>query len=222
MSSYVLVDCCPVPAKLEQVVRACLHESGATLQSCYRADDVSALLARCGKHSQTWLFEHQGTPAQPNPANPPGRSTHELRNDGVAYPGPAGMRLPYWCVGMDLDDAHVQAFIRAAAKHGWIATITYPGSRSEFHHVNLRREPKFALPPLKRGAKASPMVWALKKDLRKLGYLKGKDPASGFHGWLYEAVVAFQRDHHLTPDGVVGPHTQAAIKAALRQKAKAR
>jgi hypothetical protein len=218
MPSYVLVDCCPVPAKLEQVMRACLHESGATLQSCYRADDVSALLAKCGKHSQTWLYQHQGRPEQPNPANPPGRSTHELRNDGVAYRGPAGMPLPYWCVGIDIDDAHVQAFIRAAAKHGWIATITYPGSRSEYHHVNWRREPIY-FRALKRGMRG-PRVWALKQNLRTLGYFHGDDGHRGFGERLKDAVVAFQRAYHLTADGIVGAHTQAAIKAALRRQRK--
>jgi hypothetical protein len=219
MARYVLVDCCPVPEKLEQVMRACLHESGATLQSCYRADDVSALLARCGKHSQTWLYEHQGTREQPNPANPPGRSTHELRNDGVAYRGPAGMPLPYWCVGIDIDDTHVQAFIRAAAKHAWIATITYPGSAREYHHVNFRREPIY-FRALKRGMRG-PRVWSLKKGLHGLGYLTDAGlKTKGFGKRVQDAVVAFQRAYHLTPDGIVGAHTQAAIKAALRRKGK--
>jgi hypothetical protein len=217
--SYVLIDCCPVPAKLEQVMRACLHESGATLQSCYRADDVASLLAKCGKHSQTWLFEHQGHPEQPNPANPPGRSTHELRNDGVAYRGRAGSILKYWQVGIDIDDAHVQAFIRAARKHSWIATVTYPGSTKEYHHVNFRKEPIF-FRALKRGM-SGPRVWTLKKNLHELGYLsKGGLRTAGFGGQVQEAVRALQKVHKLDTDGVVGPATQAAIKAAIRRRKK--
>jgi hypothetical protein len=39
-----------------------------------------------------------------NPANGPGQSTHERRNDGIAYPGPVGEQLEYWQVGMDWDN----------------------------------------------------------------------------------------------------------------------
>jgi peptidoglycan hydrolase-like protein with peptidoglycan-binding domain len=59
----------------------------------------------------------------------------------------------------------------------------------------------------------------LKKNLRKLGYLKG------FHlGPFGKPAVAalkhFQRDHKLVADGVAGPLTLEAIKAALRRKGK--
>jgi hypothetical protein len=219
---YVLVDCCPVPAKLAPTLDLILHESGAVLQSCYRADDAAALLAKCGKHSQTWLFQHQGRPEQPNPANPPGRSTHELRNDGVAYRGPAGIRLPYWCVGIDVDDAHVQAFIRAAAKHGLIATVTYPGDRREYHHINFRKQPMISLwliAPLKRHSRRSARVWLLKKRLRKLGYIKGK-VNKGFTAKVEDAVKAFQRDHHQKPDGIVGIQTWHQLSVAVRKHKK--
>src|SRR4051812_22199073 len=104
MTKYELVECCPVPTKLVPVLETILRESGASLQSCYRAADAEALLHRCGKHSQAELYNGRlrRLPGY-NPANPPGRSTHELRNDGVAYAGWAGRRLHYWQVGLDVD-----------------------------------------------------------------------------------------------------------------------
>lgn len=220
MKKYVLVQCCPVPAKLAPTLEVILHESGATLQSCYRADDVKDLLAQCNKHSQTWLYIHQGTKEQPNPANPPGQSTHELRSDGVAYVGPKGRRLIWWQVGIDIDDAHVQAFIRAAAKHGYIVTITYPGSRSEYHHVNFRKQPKIVLPPLLFGSRGM-RVFVLKQRLRKLGYLTGPKQ-NGFTHVVSNAVVQFQKDHQQKADGIVGPQTAAQIVVAVRRFNKKR
>lgn len=140
---YVLVQGSPVPAKLAPFLRTILRESGARLQSVYRGHDAEALLHRVGKHSQTELYQCwlRRTPGC-NPANPPGFSTHELRNDGAAYSQwKRGARIPWWAVGIDVDDAHVHAFIRAAARHGWKVAQTYPGSRSEYHHVNFRRPP---------------------------------------------------------------------------------
>jgi hypothetical protein len=32
--------------------------------------------------------------------------------------------------------------VKAAAKRGWIATVTYPGNPREGHHVNFRKEPE--------------------------------------------------------------------------------
>lgn len=148
---YVEVQACPVPAKLAPFLRKLLAESGAHLQSCYRGADAQALLHRYGKHSQTELYNgwRQHLPGF-NPANPPGFSTHELRNDGTAYSQwPRGARIPWWACGIDIDDAHVQAFIRAAARHGWKVARTYPSTLSEYHHVNFRK------PPLRHRLKAA-------------------------------------------------------------------
>jgi len=150
---YVAVQGCPVPTKLAPFLRQILAESGAHLQSCYRGVDAEALLHKLGKSSQRELYVGylKRLPGY-NPANPPGRSTHELRNDGVAYtrrtpggthPGQwaAGDKLPWWACGIDIDDAHVTAFIKAARKHGWTVARTYPTSRAEYHHVNFRKPP---------------------------------------------------------------------------------
>jgi hypothetical protein len=118
---YTLVNCSPVPAPMAPIVSHLLRVSGASLQSAYRGTDASALLARCGKHDQAYLYNGwvRRLPGF-NPANPPGRSTHELRSDGIAYRGPLGRRLRWWQIGLDIDDAHVAAFIAAAAKDGWL------------------------------------------------------------------------------------------------------
>jgi len=139
---YVVVQGCPCPARLAPFLRTVLTESGATLQSCYRGADAEALLHKLGKHSQRelylmWLHRAPGA----NPANPPGRSTHELRSDGVAYPHVApGGKLLWWQCGIDVDDAHVPAFTRVAEKHGWEVWRPY-GTRSEYHHINFRKPP---------------------------------------------------------------------------------
>jgi hypothetical protein len=142
MPPYAVVAHCPVPKQLAPFLHELLQASGASLQSCYRGADAESLLRELGKMSQTdlyegWINKRPGF----NPANPPGFSTHELRNDGEAYRVPRGAKLKWWQVGLDVDDAHVQAFIAAAAKRGWKVARTYPSSHSEYHHVNFRKPP---------------------------------------------------------------------------------
>lgn len=142
---YAVVQGCPVPAQLAPFLRKLLAESGAHLQSCYRGTDAEALLHRLGKSSQAdlyagWVHHRPGF----NPANPPGFSTHELRSDGAAYPRvPRGRKLKWWQCGMDVDDAHVSAFVAAARRHGWDVWRPYP-TGSEYHHVNFRKPPLVA------------------------------------------------------------------------------
>jgi hypothetical protein len=142
LPKYVVVQGCPVPRRLAPFLRKTLAESGAQLQSCYRGSDAEGLLRRLGKHSQKWLYDHQGRPEQPNPANPPGFSTHELRNDGQAYrQWRRGARVPWWACGIDIRDQDVKGFIAAARRHGWEVSQTYPSSVREYHHVNFRKPP---------------------------------------------------------------------------------
>jgi hypothetical protein len=138
---FEVVDRCPVPARLAPALLRIKERTGATLVSCDRSPAAEPILRRYGKKSQRQLYEGfiRGLPGY-NPANPPGRSTHERRNDGVAYPGPAGMRLRWWCVGMDWSNA--PAVAAAARAEGFIATVTYPGNPREGHHVNFRRRPR--------------------------------------------------------------------------------
>jgi peptidoglycan hydrolase-like protein with peptidoglycan-binding domain len=220
MAKYVLVDCCPVPAKLAPVLKACLADSGATLQSCYRANDARALLHRCGKHSQTelyngWLRRLPGY----NPANPPSRSTHELRSDGVAYRGPVGRRLLWWQCGIDIDDHHVQAFIKAAAKRGFRVTVTYPSSRSEYHHVNFRKAPIARFVELghgSRGVRVRLMTRWLAYIRRPNGTRYLRKSTGVFDSDVAKALKLFQKDHHQKADGIYGAQTSAQLKASVR------
>src|SRR5882672_5904519 len=136
---YSVLDDCPVPRPLYPILRKLKAETGCVYQSIYRGTDVERLLRKHGKHSQKYLFEHQGTEGI-GPANPPGQSTHELFSDGVAYKGPVGRKLHWWQCGIDIDDAHVEAVIKAARRHGWKLFRPY-GSGSEYHHVNFARRP---------------------------------------------------------------------------------
>lgn len=222
---YDLIDCCPVPHRLASVVEKCLKDSGATLNSAYRGEDAAGLLAQCGKHSQKYLYDHQNEPGF-NPANPPGHSTHELHNDGVAYDAPDGAALKWWQCGLDVDDAHVRAFIDAAKAQGWIASITYPGSASEYHHLNFRKMPILFI-SIGRGSKGK-RVLKLSKRLRYIRqpdgqeYFKGGEAVSEFGPKLEQAVKGFQKDHHLKADGIVGAHTQAQIDVTFRRQYKTR
>lgn len=136
---YAVIDSCPCPRPLYPILRKLKKETGCTFESIYRGTDAEKLLEKLGKHDQAYLFAHQGTEGI-GPANPPGRSTHELDSDGVPYKGPIGRKLSWWQCGIDIDDAHVDAVIAAAHKHGWTLFRPY-GAGSEFHHVNFAHKP---------------------------------------------------------------------------------
>lgn len=133
---YSVIDECPCPKPMYPLLKKLKRETGCTYESIYRGTDVEKLLEHYGKHDQAWLYAH--LPA--GTANPPGRSTHELRSDGVAYAGPIGRKLVWWQCGIDIDDAHVDAVIAAARKHGWTLFRPY-GAGVEFHHVNFAHRP---------------------------------------------------------------------------------
>jgi peptidoglycan hydrolase-like protein with peptidoglycan-binding domain len=65
----------------------------------------------------------------------------------------------------------------------------------------------------------SPEVAALQQRLQKLGYFNTK--ATGYYGPITrEAVMRYQQAQGLTPDGVVGPNTQAALGTSRSQAAE--
>lgn len=133
----------PIPKNLAPYVRMVCDRASATLNSCYRGQDAEALLNKYGHSSQAQLYygwEHR-LPGY-NPANPPGRSTHEQKSDGVAYPNvPAYHGLAWWQIGFDVNDSDVERCIAAAKVYHWQLFRPYP-SGSEYHHLNFRVEPK--------------------------------------------------------------------------------
>lgn len=140
---YALIDGKPVPAQMAPAMRAVKARTGATLVSCLRDQAAVGWARRRGARLQSqpelwngWVRRLPGV----NPANPPGFSTHELRNDGPAYPNlPRGARLPWWAAGQDWEPAKVPAVIAAYRALGWLVTRTYPSSLREAQHVNVRR-----------------------------------------------------------------------------------
>jgi hypothetical protein len=59
-------------------------------------------------------------------------------------------------------------------------------------------------------------VGELQSSLQELGYYKQK-PSGVFDGKTSEAVSAFQRDHFLDEDGILGPQTRIVLYQALQR-----
>ncbi|XDA99879.1 L,D-transpeptidase family protein [Sulfitobacter sp. LCG007] len=69
---------------------------------------------------------------------------------------------------------------------------------------------------LKPGA-TGPDVVALRERLTAMGYLD-RSLSPGYDARLTDAVLAFQADHGLEPDGVAGPGTMAEINVGVEQR----
>lgn len=138
---YVIIDGCPCPYDIAPYVYLVLRRAGQTASSIYRGDDAAALLHRYGKHTQREIYND---PAYAGKANPPGRSQHELRSDGIGNPrvSPGGV-LQSWQVGVDSGaDSYAarDAITRAAAHYGW--HVKHPYDRGvELHHWCFSRQP---------------------------------------------------------------------------------
>src|ERR1044071_4341034 len=118
------------------------REARAPIESCARERAARSLLRRLGKMDQWYIYEHQQELGMR--ANRPGTSTHERRNDGVAYGGPIGAWLSSWRRGIDVRRDRVAAFIATAHRHGYFVTQTYPASAVEAQHVNFRKKPRLS------------------------------------------------------------------------------
>lgn len=219
-TEFEIIDNCPVPRELADEIRVLKQRTGATLNSCDRSPEAEPTLRRLGKMSQRQLFEGfvQGRPGF-NPANPPGRSTHERRNDGAAYPGRAGSRLEDWQVGMDWSDP--QGIVKAASKRRWIVTVTYPTNAREAHHLNFRKAPELTI-TLKRGNKGKRVV-ELTEMLARLRSPKTGEPYLEQPQTVYDkpvvaAVKRFQEDYHQKVDGKVASQTATQLAVALREQ----
>jgi hypothetical protein len=136
---FLVVDGCPCPYDVAAQVHVVLRSAGQTASSIYRGSDATAILHRHGKHTQAEIHR-----MFPTISNPPGRSQHELRSDGVANRGPVGRHLAGWQVGVDSgtnDQAAKSAVERAAREHGWV--VEHPYSRGvEGHHWCFKRKPR--------------------------------------------------------------------------------
>lgn len=137
MPDFRVINGCPVNATIAPYIALLVHDTGATVNSLYRGQDAEGILHAHGKHSQRELY----ATLPRGVANPPGRSTHELRSDGVAYPGPVGRQLEWWQQGIDVNDRDVARMIRAARARGWDLAQPYKAG-VEFHHLNFRSRPR--------------------------------------------------------------------------------
>lgn len=222
---YAAISGKPVPRRLEAELRAMGCGADITITSCLRTESAVWWARRNGLSLSSqvelwngWLRRLPGY----NPANPPGHSTHELRNDGIAYAGWSGMPLRYWQVGIDNDNSPL--LCARARDRGWIATVTYPNSASERHHVNFRKEPRIKVfKVLKHGSRGR-RVAAMTSALEYLGYLRGfgADGTGLFDHHVERALERFQRDWHQTADGIYGAHTAKQLKACVRGRKRAR
>lgn len=70
--------------------------------------------------------------------------------------------------------------------------------------------------PLEQGTHGQ-SVRELQTKLAAVGYLEAKGVDGNFGIYTHRAVERFQRDHHLTVDGKVGPLTQQAMHMAMQQ-----
>lgn len=135
--SFRVIQGSPCNATVAPYFALLADDAHATINSLYRGQDAAAILHAHGKHTQAELY----ATLPPGVANPPGRSSHELRSDGVAYPGPIGRPLPWWGQGIDVNDSDVPAMIAAARRRGWTLVQSYH-SGAEVHHLNFARKPR--------------------------------------------------------------------------------
>jgi hypothetical protein len=135
MTSFRVIQGSPCNPFIASYFALLVNKAHATVNSIYRGQDAAEILHRHGKHTQAEI--HQ---MYPGISNPPGRSTHELRSDGVAYPGFGGEKLSDWQQGIDVNDGDVDNMKWWARHYGW--ELFQPYSRGvEFHHLNFRHRP---------------------------------------------------------------------------------
>lgn len=226
---FVAVDGSPVPSDIAPLVIAVKKKTGATLNSCYRGQDPNAqpILKKYGKKNQAELYRlyRQG---KGNPANRPGQSTHECRNDGVAYALPVGVLLRSWQVGQDWSISHVDQVVAEYRRQGVEATVTYPNSSRERQHVNIRKAPKIKVfVKLKLGSKSA-RVFIVRKNLAlvrdpesRKPYLPSARRVGGgsslyFDKSLGAALREYQSDHGLRADGIYDYRTAKQLNASVR------
>lgn len=224
MARFVEIAGCACPVQLADDVREVMRRTGAEPASIYRGEDPEAvaILHRNDKGTQADLVRDPGRYGVLGTPNPVGRSTHECRSDGVAYPGPIGRMLPPWECGMDWPDWSIPAVMGAFTKLG-LAPVHPYSAGVEYHHINLRRAP-VVFWALKRGS-TGPRVGLLTHRLRIVEQARHEPlvPFTGRYGPRVEhAVHTFQHGHGLKADGICGPVTWRNVEAAARKAKRAK
>jgi hypothetical protein len=223
-------------------VAAISVRADAPVTSCAREQAAEPFLRELGLHSQTQLWDCAQAKIRTrlcppecggncNPANPPGKSTHERRNDGVAYGWWVPFfPLPAWARGIDVQRDRVAAFCAEARREGFTVTLTYPGAAAEAQHVNFRKRPKinlWSVRPLREGDSGTRvrevvrLLWGVEDPQTRKPYLDPHvHPDGRYTQAVTRAVKAFQHDHHQPEDGAVGIDTIRALRAARRLQAQ--
>jgi hypothetical protein len=146
------------------------------------------------------------------------RLWQEGRGNLAAYPGTSNHG---WGLAVDLREEWMRSWIDDhGAKFGWRKTE----APSEWWHVNYDGSKHFpTFKALTKGDKSKRVRWYTKR-LRFIhpqgdgrGYFPHK-PRRKFDADVRQAVVAFQRDHGLHPDGVIGEHTAHKISEIFHKQ----
>lgn len=221
MSRFVVIDRCPVPSELAELVTLLKHDRPhAQLQSCYRGEDAKTLLHANGKHTQAEVFQlhAQGVPGF-GPANPPDRGSHLLLGDGAF--GRLHEKLDPRQCGMDWNDAEIARLIDAAKARGWALVRPY-SSQSEYHHLCAKDWPALGVVlGMKRGSHRQ-SVGDLTRRLHYLDLLDGRYVHTVFDDHVEAAVKDYQGRKHIRPDGVVGVKTWEALDRSVRARKRNR
>lgn len=172
--------------------------SGGTLQSTY---SVAAGKATTPTPPGNWLIVEK----QENPGGPFGTRWMRLSVPWGGYgihgtdnPESIGKAVSHGCVRM-LNQEVIEVYDRAPL--GTNVKIQGPAMTGRI---------------LRIGVEPGDDVRVVQDRLKALGYYEGD--VDGFYGPLTAgAVIAFQRDRGLNPDGVVGPETYAELELAWDQ-----
>jgi hypothetical protein len=136
---------------------------------------------------------------------------------------PPGTSNHGWGLSVDLASFTQRAWIdRRGAFYGWAKA--WSDAPHEWWHLKYRTG-VWRLPAgprtLRKGCRPGKDVVLLQRQLRVLGnryFPLERKLGTGYGPITRRGVKRFQRDHGLTPDGVVGPTTRRAIARALTRR----
>lgn len=136
----------------------------------------------------------------------------------AAYPGTSNHG---WGLAVDLLEEWMRSWIDDhGARFGWRKLEAF----SEWWHVNYDGSKKFAtFVPLEKGDRSKRVKFYVKRlrfihpDGVDHGYFVGR-PRRKFDRFVRGAVIRFQRDHALSPDGVIGEKTAHKISEVFHRQ----